>query len=66
MAFRGQEMGENLSTTEIQTAALSRFLILFKIIILPNEIEYVNTYKRKLNFKTIKIHFREVFVWNSL
>lgn len=49
-------MGENLSTTEIQTVALSRFLILFKIIILPNEIEYVNTIYTtyniyKLNFK---------------
>ncbi len=47
-------MGENLSTTEIQTVGLSRFLILFKIIILPNEIEYVNTTYIKLSFKTIK------------
>lgn len=50
-------MGENLPTTEIQTAALSHFLILFKIIILPNEIEYVNT----VYANSIQINNREVF-----
>lgn len=30
-------MSENLSTTEIQTAGISRFLISFKIIILSTE-----------------------------
>lgn len=56
-------MGENLSTTEIQTAALSRFLILFKIIILPNEIEYVNTiYTNSILNKQLERYL----VWNSL